>query len=92
MTENEKKMFEQMYEMLCEMEKKVDRIGDSIDRVNGKETSTSVEGKLGDLQSVHKGLQATFKQGFDDVHRGLAEIKEVTKSKRKEKKHKGQLN
>lgn len=82
MTENEKKLIQQIYAKVCEMEKKVNSIGDSIGELNGKETSTSVEGKLDDLKSVHKGLQATFKQGFADVHKGLAEIKEVKQIKK----------
>ncbi|WP_088291241.1 chromosome segregation protein SMC [Bacillus mycoides] len=77
MTENEKKLIQQIYAKVCEMEKKVNSIGDSIDGLNGKETSTSVEGKLGDLKNVHKGLKATFEQGFADVHKGLDEIKEI---------------
>ena len=84
MTENEKKLLELMYEMVSDMEKRVDRIDSSLNKVdgkldnlNGKETSTSVESKLDDLKSVNKGIQATFEQGFADVHKGLAEIKEV---------------
>ncbi|MEW5202659.1 chromosome segregation protein SMC [Bacillus cereus] len=82
MTENEKKMFEQMYEMLCEMEKKVERLDNSLGELNGREASTSVEGKLDDVKSVHKELQTTFEQGFADVHKGLAEIKEVKQIKK----------
>ncbi|MGK8608631.1 chromosome segregation protein SMC [Bacillus thuringiensis] len=82
MTENEKKMFEQMYEILCEMEKKVERLDNSLGELNGREASTSVEGKLDDVKSVHKELQTTFEQGFADVHKGLAEIKEVKQIKK----------
>lgn len=89
MTENEKKLLELMYEMVCDMEKKMDRIDSSLNKVdgkldnlNGKETSTSVEGKLDDVKSMNKGIQATFEQGFADVHKGLAEIKEVKQIKK----------
>ncbi|WP_370991406.1 chromosome segregation protein SMC [Bacillus tropicus] len=84
MTENEKKLLELMYEMVSDMEKRVDRIDSSLNKVdgkldnlNGKETSTSVEGELDDLKSVNKGIQATFEQGFADVRKGLSEINEI---------------
>ncbi|SIR22082.1 hypothetical protein SAMN05878494_3150 [Bacillus cereus] len=51
-----------------------------MDNLNGK-ISKSVEGKLDDLQSVHKGLQATFEQGFADVHKELGEIKQIHKDR-----------
>ncbi|MGG3527276.1 hypothetical protein ABES13_17805 [Bacillus pseudomycoides] len=62
-----------------------------MDNLNG-ETSTSAESKLDDLKSVHKGLQATFEQGFADVHKGLGEIREINKNLRTGQKQKGQLN
>lgn len=53
MTENEKKLIQQIYEKVCSMEKTVDRVEDSLDRMDskmghlsGEETSTSVEDKL----------------------------------------------
>ncbi|KAB2359642.1 chromosome segregation protein SMC [Bacillus toyonensis] len=88
MTENEKKLLEQIYAKVCDMEKTVDRIDSSLNKVDSKmdnlngETSTSVESKLDDLKSVNKGIQATFEQGFSDVHKGLAEIKEVKQIKK----------
>ena len=85
MTENEKKLLEQIYEKVCEMEKKVNSIGDDLDELSGKETSTSVESKLGDLKNVHKGIQETFTQGFADIHKGLSEIREVKQIKKKGK-------
>ncbi|GAB6620019.1 TPA: chromosome segregation protein SMC [Bacillus cereus] len=92
MTENEKKLLEQIYAKVCEMEKKVNSIGDDLDELSGKETSTSVESKLGDLKNVHKGIQATFEQGFADVHKGLEEIKENRSIAKEWQKQKGQLN
>ncbi|HGH7183265.1 chromosome segregation protein SMC [Bacillus cereus group sp. MYBK215-1] len=88
-TERELELAKQILARLTEMETKLDKIEGSLDKVdgkmdnlNGKETSTSVEGKLDDLKNVHKGLQATFEQGFADVHKGLAEIKEVKQIKK----------
>ncbi|HDR7839265.1 TPA: chromosome segregation protein SMC [Bacillus toyonensis] len=69
MTENEKKLLELMYEMVSDMEKRVDKIEGSLDKVD-------------DLKSVNKGIQATFEQGFADVHKGLAEIKEINKNRK----------
>lgn len=80
MTDNEKKLMEQMYEMMCEMKKEMDSIGNKLNESNDRETS--VEGKLDDLKSVNKGIQATFEQGFADIHEGLAEIKEVKQIKK----------
>lgn len=82
MTENEKKLIQQIYVKVCEMEKKVNSIGDGLDELNGRETSTSVESKLDDLKNVHKGLQATFEQGFADVHKGLSDISEINKNRK----------
>ncbi|MEC2869503.1 chromosome segregation protein SMC [Bacillus bombysepticus] len=103
MTENEKKLIEQIYAKVCDMEKKVNKLGDSIGELNGKETQNSVESNLDDLKNVQKELQATFTKGFADVHKGLAEIKEVNKNRKTAKeivegiaengqKQKGQLN
>ncbi|HGE5804343.1 TPA: chromosome segregation protein SMC [Bacillus thuringiensis] len=82
MTENEKKLIQQIYEKVTAMEKKVDSIGDGFDKLNGRETSNSVESKLDDLKNVHTGLQATFLNGFADVHKGLDEIKQIKKKAR----------
>lgn len=88
MTENKKKLLEQIYAKVCDMEKTVDRIDSSLNNVDGKldnlngEASKSVESNLDDLKSVQKGLQATFEQGFADVHKGLAEIKEINKNRK----------
>lgn len=72
MTENEKKLIQQMYEMVCEMEKKVNSIGDSVKGLNNE----IIEG--------HTGLKATFEQGFADVHNGLDEInKNISNAKEK---------
>ncbi|KAA0756023.1 chromosome segregation protein SMC [Bacillus sp. WOD8 KX774193] len=87
-TEKEMELAKQILAKLTEMEKKVEKIEDSLDRVDNKmgnlngETSTSVEGKLDDVKSVYKDLQNTFAKGFADVHEGLAKIKEVTQIKK----------
>ncbi|PFJ71580.1 chromosome segregation protein SMC [Bacillus cereus] len=88
-TERELELAKQILAKLTEMETKLDKIDSSLNKVdakldnlNGKETSTSVEGKLDDLKSVNKGIQATFEQGFADVHKGLAEIKAIKQIKK----------
>lgn len=87
-TEKEKELAKQILAKLTEMEEKVTKIEDSLDRVDNKmgnlngETSTSVEGKLGNVKSVYKDLQNTFTKGFADVHEGLAKIKEVKQVKK----------
>ncbi|MDA1598126.1 chromosome segregation protein SMC [Bacillus cereus group sp. TH217LC] len=99
MTENEKKLIEQIYAKVCDMEKRVNSIGDDLDELNGK----SVESKLDDLKSAQKGLQDTFTKGFADVNKGLAEIKQIKKNRKTAKeivegiagngqKQRGQLN
>lgn len=88
MTENEKELAKQILEKLKEMDTKLASIEDSLDRSDSKmdnlngETSKSVESKLDDLKSVNTGVQATFEQGFADIHKGLAEIKEVKQIKK----------
>ncbi|QWH15203.1 chromosome segregation protein SMC (plasmid) [Bacillus mycoides] len=72
-TEKEMELAKQILAKLTEMEKKVDKLGDSI---KGLETETI---------GGHTGLKATFEQGFADVHKGLAEIKEVKQMKKKGK-------
>ncbi|HFU7084438.1 TPA: chromosome segregation protein SMC [Bacillus cereus] len=88
MTDNEKKLAKQILEKLKEMDTKLVSIEDSLDKSDSKmdnlngETSKSVEGKLDDLKSVNKGIQATFEQGFADVHKGIDEIKEIKQIKK----------
>lgn len=96
MTENEKKLMEQIMEMMEEMNTRFDKIEDSLaksdskmDKLNGE---TSVEGKLDDVKSVHKDLQNTFTKGFADIHKGLAEIEENRSTAKEWQKQKGQLN
>ncbi|BCC45896.1 hypothetical protein bcgnr5378_22980 [Bacillus cereus] len=109
-TEKEMELAKQVLAKLTEMETKLDKIEGSLDKIDGKmdnlsggETSTSVEGKLDDVKSVYKDLQNTFTEGFANVHKGLAEIKEVNKNRKTAKeivegiarngqKQKGQLN
>lgn len=94
-TEKEMELAKQILAKLTEMETTLDKIDgklgkveESLDIVDSKtdnlngETSTSVEGKLDNLRGVHKGLKATFEQGFADVHKGLAEIKEIKQVKK----------
>jgi len=88
-TEKEIELAKQILAKLTEMETKLDKIEGSLDKVdskmdnlNGKEPSTSVKGKLDDLKNIHKGLKATFEQGFSDVHKGLGEIKEIKQIKK----------
>lgn len=87
-TERELELAKQILAKLTEMETKLDKIDSSLNNVDGKldnlngETSTSVESKLNDLKSVHAGIKDTFTQGFADVHKGLAEIKEVKQIKK----------
>lgn len=99
MTENEKKLIEQIYAKVCDMEKKVNSIGDDLDELNGK----SVENKLDDLKSAQKGLQDTFTKRFADVNKDLTEIKQIKKNRKTAKeivegiarngqKQRGQLN
>ncbi len=71
MTENEKKLLEQVYAKVCEMEEKVTKLGDSVKGLNNE----TIEG--------HKGLKATFEQGFADVHNGLDEINKNIKKIKK---------
>lgn len=80
MTENEKKLIEQMYEMVCEMKKEMDSIDNKLNESNDRETS--LESKLDNLKNINKGIQDTFENGFADVHKGLAEIKEVKQIKK----------
>ncbi|WIG44608.1 chromosome segregation protein SMC [Bacillus toyonensis] len=88
-TDKEMELAKQILAKLKEMDTKLASIEDSLDKsdskmdnLNGRETLNSVEGKLDDLKSVNKGIQATFEQGFADVHKGLAEIKEVKQIKK----------
>lgn len=90
-TEKEIELAKQILAKLTEMETKLDKIEGSLDKVDSKmdnlngEISTSVESKLDDLKGVHAGIKATFEQGFADVHKGLAEIKEVKQITKKGK-------
>lgn len=84
-TEKEIELAKQILAKLTEMDTKLAKIEDSVSELNGKETPTSVESKLDDLKNVHKGLKATFEQGFADVHNGLDEIKQSYKNRRSAK-------
>ncbi|PEC65625.1 chromosome segregation protein SMC [Bacillus toyonensis] len=87
-TDKEMELAKQILAKLTEMEEKVTKIEDSLDRVDNKmgnlngEASKSVESNLDDLKNVQKELQATFTKGFADVHKGLAEIKEKNKNRK----------
>ncbi|OQR57948.1 chromosome segregation protein SMC [Bacillus sp. CDB3] len=80
MTENEKKLIEQIYDKVVSMEKKVDKLDGRM--VNLDIKLTSVESKMDDLKNVHTGLQATFEKGFADVRKGLSEIIEINKNRK----------
>ncbi|WP_322373324.1 hypothetical protein, partial [Bacillus cereus] len=68
----------QILEKLTAMEKKVEKIDDSLGKINDElsDRGTSLASEVADLQNVNKGIQAVFEQGFSDVHKGLAEIKD----------------
>ncbi|MBS7726946.1 hypothetical protein KIN12_03275, partial [Vibrio cholerae] len=50
----------------------------SLGKINDElsDRGTSLASEVADLQNVNKGIQAVFEQGFSDVHKGLAEIKD----------------
>ncbi|MBE7151045.1 chromosome segregation protein SMC [Bacillus mycoides] len=73
MTENEKKLIQQIYAKVCEMEKKVDKLEGSLNKLDGKMDSS---------EGIFKGLQATFENGFRDVHKELSEIKQINKNRK----------
>lgn len=70
MTENEKKLIEQIYEKVCEMEERVTKLGDSV------------KGLKNETIEVHTGLQDTFTKGFADVHKGIKQINKNRKTAR----------
>ena len=77
-TEKEIELAKQILEKLNAMEKKVEKIDDSLGKINDElsDRGTSLASEVADLQNVNKGIQAVFEQGFSDVHKGLAEIKD----------------
>ena len=77
-TEKEIELAKQILEKLTAMEKKVEKIDDSLGKINEElsDRGTSLASEVADLQNVNKGIQAVFEQGFSDVHKGLAEIKD----------------
>ena len=83
-TEKEIELAKQILEKLTAMEKKVEKIDDSLGKINDElsDRGTSLASEVADLQNVNKGIQAVFEQGFSDVHKGLAEIKEVNKNRK----------
>ncbi|HDR7673283.1 TPA: chromosome segregation protein SMC [Bacillus wiedmannii] len=82
-TEREIELAKQILKKLTEMDNKLASIEDSVGELNGKETSTSVEGKLNDVKSVHKGLQDTFTKGFADINEGIDKINKNLKQVKK---------
>lgn len=83
MTENEKKLIQQIYDKVTAMEKKVDKLDGRMDSLDIK--LTSVESKMDDLKNVYKGIQVTFEQGFAEVRKETNEIIEVYKNRRSAK-------
>ena len=77
MTEKEKKLIQQMYEKVCEMDKK---LGNRLDKLDC--SLTSLESNVSDLTNEHTGLQATFENGFRDIHESLDEIKQINKNRK----------
>lgn len=67
-TEREIELAKQILEKVTAMEKKVTKLGDSVKELKNE----TIE--------VHTGLQATFEQGFADVHKGLNEINKNRRS------------
>ncbi|PFM60337.1 chromosome segregation protein SMC [Bacillus cereus] len=83
MTENEKKLIQQIYNKVSAMEKKVDKLDSRMDNLEIK--LSSIESRMDDLKNVHTGIQATFKQGFSDVSESLNEIIEINKNRKSAK-------
>ncbi|MDQ4485741.1 chromosome segregation protein SMC [Bacillus cereus] len=83
-TNKEMELAKQILEMLNAMDDRLDRIDDSLGKINDElsDRGTSLASEVADLQNVNKGIQAVFEQGFADVHKGLAEIKEVKQIKK----------
>lgn len=84
-TDKELELAKQILAKLTAMDTKLASIEDSVGELNGKETSTSIDSKLGDLKTVQKGLKATFENGFRDIHESLDEISQSYKNRRSAK-------
>lgn len=80
MTENEKKLMEQMYEMTKEMMEMMEEMDSRFDKLDNR--MERLETKLGDLNNVNTGILATFQRGFADVNEGLSEIKQINKNRK----------
>ncbi|HDR4584985.1 TPA: chromosome segregation protein SMC [Bacillus cereus] len=65
-TEKEIELAKQILEKLTAMEKKVEKIDDSLGKINDElsDRGTSLASEVADLQNVNKGIQAVFEQGF----------------------------
>ncbi|MFK4466857.1 chromosome segregation protein SMC [Bacillus sp. RC252] len=83
MTENEKKLIQQIYEKVVSMDNRLDKLDGRLDGLDGK--MDSLEGKMDSLEGSFKGLQATFEQGFADVRKEASEIIEIYKNRRSAK-------
>ncbi|HFK1486570.1 chromosome segregation protein SMC [Bacillus cereus] len=79
MTENEKKLIQQIYDKIVSMEQTVDKLDNRMDNLDIK--LSSVESKIDDLKNVHTGLQATFEHEFSDVRKELSKIIELKMKK-----------
>ncbi len=82
--EEEMELAKQILAKLNAMDDRLDTIDDSLGELNDElsDRGTSLASEVADLQNVNKGIQAVFEQGFSDVHKGLAEIKEVNKNRK----------
>lgn len=79
-TEREVELAKQILAKLTEMDSRLDKLDGRLDGLDGK--MDGLEGKMGSLEGGFKGLQATFTQGFADVHKELAEIKQINKNRK----------
>ncbi|MGN4539298.1 chromosome segregation protein SMC [Bacillus cereus group sp. MYBK74-2] len=83
-TEKEKELAKQILAKLTEMDTKLDKMENSLGKINDElsDRGTSLASEVADLQDVNKGIQAVFEQGFADINKNLAEIKEVKQIKK----------
>ncbi|OOQ91950.1 chromosome segregation protein SMC [Bacillus cereus] len=79
-TEREMELAKQILAKLTEMDSRLEKLDGKMDKLDNR--MDSLEGKMHSSEGIFKGLQATFQQGFADVHKELAEIKQINKNRK----------
>ncbi|PQZ45658.1 chromosome segregation protein SMC [Bacillus sp. MYb209] len=82
-TERELELAKQILAKVTAMDNKLEKLDGRLDKLDGR--LDKLDNRMDSSEGIFKGLQATFENGFRDIHTSMHEIIEINKNRKSAK-------